>query len=317
MEKVVFGYSLKNISIPGKQEYILRLTHSVSHFINRLRWRAFFFLNPDEGGEGKETFGFKSLRPAPAIDGLKEFEGKLIDLIQNVETKRVKNDVQDTLKKDAEKVRKDEKLYIGADKTTNFYKMDKDSYSELLKKNVTNDYKKAHSDTVDKTNQKQIEIVTKLDLDGRVFATQKKDAYVTIKDHKENYLNDTKCRLLNPTKPELGKISKQKLAKIVAEVKRKSEVNQWRNTDSVITWFRNLRNKERLNFISFDIVNFYPSITEDLLRKAIAWAGSLTTITEEDIEIIFACKESVLYSSSSPWVKREGEEFDVTMGSYD
>ena len=317
MEKVVFGYSLKNISIPGKQEYVLRLTHRVSHFINRLRWRAFFFLNPDEGGEDKETFGFKSLRPAPSIDGLKEFEGKLIDLIQNVETKRVKNDVQDTLKKDAEKVRKDEKLYIGADKTTNFYKMDKDSYSELLKKNVTNDYKKAHSDTVDMTNQKQIEIVTKLDLDDRVFATQKKDAYVTIKDHKENYLNDTKCRLLNPTKPELGKISKQKLAKIVAEVKRKSEVNQWRNTDSVISWFKQLRNKERLNFISFDIVNFYPSITEDLLRRAIAWAGSLTTITEEDTEIIFACKESVLYSNSSPWVKREGEEFDITMGSYD
>ena len=94
---------------------------------------------------------------------------------------------------------KDDKLYIGADKTTNFYKMDKDSYSELLKKNVTNDYKKAPSDTVDKTNKKQIEIVAKLDLDDRVFATQKKDAYVTIKDHKENYLNDTKCRLLNPT----------------------------------------------------------------------------------------------------------------------
>ena len=107
------------------------------------------------------------------------------------------------------------------------------------------------------------------------------------------------------------------MAKIVAEVKRKSEVNQWRNTDSVISLFKQLRNKERLNFISFDIVNFYPSISENLLRRAIAWASSLTTITEEDIEIIFACKESVLYSNSSPWVKREGEEFDVTMGSYD
>ena len=213
MEKVVFGYSLKNVGIPGKQEYILRLTHSVSHFINRLRWRAFFFLNPNEGGEGKETFGFKSLRPAPPTDSLKEFEGKLIDLIQSVETKRVKNDVQETLKKDAEKVRKDDQLYISADKTSNFYKMNKDSYSELLKKNVTNDYKKTHSDTVNKTNQKQIEIVAKLDLDDRVFATQKKDAYITIKDHKENYLNDTKCRLLNPTKPELGKISKKKVGK--------------------------------------------------------------------------------------------------------
>ena len=231
MEKVVFGYSLKNISIPGKQEYVLRLTHSVSHFINRLRWRAFFFLNPNEGGEGKETFGFKSLKPAPSIDGLKDFEGKLIDLIQSVETKRVKNEVQDTLRRDAEKVRNDEKLYISADKTTNFYKMDNHAYNDLLKKNVTNDYKKTHSDTVVKTNEKQIEIVTKLDLDDRVFATQKREAYITIKDHKDNYLNDTKCRLINPTKPELGKISKKKLAKIVVEVREKAKVNQWKNTE--------------------------------------------------------------------------------------
>ena len=219
--------------------------------------------------------------------------------------------------RDAEKVRNDEKLYISADKTTNFYKMDNHAYNDLLKKNVTNDYKKTHSDTVAKTNEKQIEIVTKLDLDDRVFATQKRDAYITIKDHKANYLNDTKCRLINPTKPELGKISKKKLAKIVVEVKEKAKVNQWKNTDSVISWFKSLANKERLNFISFDIVSFYPSISEHLLRRAITWASSLTTITEEDIEIIFACKESVLYSSSSPWVKREGEEFDITMGSYD
>ena len=37
LEQVRFGYSTKNIGIPGKQEYLLRLTHSVSHFINRLR----------------------------------------------------------------------------------------------------------------------------------------------------------------------------------------------------------------------------------------------------------------------------------------
>ena len=94
-------------------------------------------------------------------------------------------------------------------------------------------------------------------------------ACITIKDHKENYQNDTKCRLINPTKPELGKISKQKLAKIVEKVKAVTKVNQWRNTDSVLAWFKELPNKNRLNFISFDIVSFYPSISEDLLRKAI------------------------------------------------
>ena len=69
--------------------------------------------------------------------------------------------------------------------------------------------------------------------------------------------------------------------------------------------------------MSFDIENFYPSISEDLLKKAVSWAGTLVTISEEDKEIIFACKESILYSGNTPWVKREGEEFDITMGSFD
>ena len=183
----------------------------------------------------------------------------------NVETKKVKNPFQEELRRDGEKLRGEKKMFIGADKTVNFYKMDKDTHETLLKKNVTNDYKKTNSDKVDMINDKQKVIVTKLDLEDRVFATSQKEATITIKDHKENYQNDTKCRLINPCKAELGKISKQKLAKIVEQVKTKSKVNQWRNTDSVLSWFKGLNNKQKLNFISFDIVNFYPSISEDLL----------------------------------------------------
>ena len=235
----------------------------------------------------------------------------------NVETKKVKNAFQDKLRRDGEKLRGEKKMYIGADKTKNFYKMTKDTHETLLKKNVTNDYKKTNSDKIDMINEKQKVIVTKLDLEDRVFATSQKEATISIKDHKENYQNDTKCRLINPTKAELGKISKQKLSKIVEQVKTKTNVNQWRNTDSVLTWFKGLNNKERLSFISFDIVSFYPSISEHLLRRAVSWAKTLTTISDEDEEIIFACKESILFNGGVPWVKREGEEFDITMGSYD
>ena len=76
---------MKNICIPGKQEYILRLTHTINKFCNNLRWRVFFFLNPQEGGDSKEKFGF--LRPAPVIDQLNDFQDKLADLIVNVETR--------------------------------------------------------------------------------------------------------------------------------------------------------------------------------------------------------------------------------------
>ena len=65
---------MKNISIPGKQECILRLTHSISKFCNSLRWRVYFFLIPEESGTNKETYGFRSLRPAPTIDQLTDFQ---------------------------------------------------------------------------------------------------------------------------------------------------------------------------------------------------------------------------------------------------
>ena len=55
MEQVNFGYSMKNIGIPGKQEYILRLTHSVNKFCNNLRWRVYFFLFPNEAPAKKVT----------------------------------------------------------------------------------------------------------------------------------------------------------------------------------------------------------------------------------------------------------------------
>jgi len=42
----------------------------------------------------------------------------LIELIRSVETKKVKNGFQEKLKKDAEMIRSDEKMYVSADKTT-------------------------------------------------------------------------------------------------------------------------------------------------------------------------------------------------------
>ena len=38
-------------------------------------------------------------------------------------------------------------------------------------------------------------------------------AFITLKDHKENFENAPKCRLINPAKTNIGKISKQILQK--------------------------------------------------------------------------------------------------------
>ena len=55
-------------------------------------------------------------------------------------------------------------------------------------------------------------------------------------------------------------------------MRAQTQVNQWRNTTEAISWFQSFRNKERKTFLTFDIVDFYTSISEQLLDKSIAWA---------------------------------------------
>ena len=69
--------------------------------------------------------------------------------------------------------------------------------------------------------------------------------------------------------------------------------------------------------MQFDISEFYPSITENLLRESINWAKEYTVITEEDKEVIFTASNSLLYENGKPWKKKNSENlFDITMGSF-
>ena len=58
--------------------------------MRNIRWRTFFFLNPDIKGETKETYGFKSTKSPPPIHELKQFEDGILDLVQNIEFKNPK-----------------------------------------------------------------------------------------------------------------------------------------------------------------------------------------------------------------------------------
>ena len=69
---------------------------------------------------------------------------------------------------------------------------------------------------------------------------------------------------------------------------------------------------------TFDVCNFYPPISEDLLLKALNYASRFTTITQQDRQIITHTKKSLLYHPNSPYTtKNANEMFDVTVGSYD
>ena len=145
-----------------------------------------------------------------------------------------------------------------------------------------------------------------------------KEAFITLKDHKPNFINDPTCRLLNPTKVQSGKISKQILSRVVEELREKTKLQLWKNTDSVIDWFEKLPNKKSLRFVSFDIQDYYGSITKKLFTEAIDWAQGLVNISDEERNIIFKSKGSWLFDGVSNWKKRgNSESFDIQMGAWD
>ena len=96
-----------------------------------------------------------------------------------------------------------------------------------------------------------------------------------------------------------------------------TKLQQWKNTQAVLQWFSDVTDKNDKTFIKFDIVEFYPSISEDLLSKAITFAKSLVTVTAHEESIIWHSRKSLLFSENSSWIKRESGQFDVTMGSFD
>ena len=63
--------------------------------------------------------------------------------------------------------------------------------------------------------------------------------------------------------------------------------------------------------------DFYPSIKETLLIKAINFAEKLVNITNEDKVIVKHARKSLLYDNSESWMKKDSGLFDVSMGAYD
>jgi len=160
-------------------------------------------------------------------------------------------------------------------------------------------------------------IATKLNIADRAECYSKREAYITLKDHKENFPNNPKCRLINPAKSEIGIVSKKLLETIISKVQQKTKCNQWRNTNTVINWFKLIPQKEKCKFLQLDIVEFYPSITSDLLIKSLDFAKSITAIDSDVHTIIMHVRKSLLFDKDNIWTKKSNPLFDVTMGSYD
>ena len=320
MEIFTFEHSLKNIPIPSPTSYKLKLIEKIESVIKRMRWKANFFLRENlTQTEQKEKYGFKTRFCPGQCPELEEFEKDVMNIVRNVKFEKSRDIFQTKLKADIQKITESTKVLVLADKTTNIYELEPDHYKKLLRDNITTTYKKAPEKLENAINSEAKHIAQKLQISDRVELIAKNEAFITIKDHKDNFQSNPTCRLLNPSKSELGKVSKNIVEKIVKNLKDVLNVNQWKNTQSVIEWFNNIQDKQQCQFIQLDIKDFYPTISENTLNKTIEFAKEHININDDEIRIINHCRKSLLFDTdNNTWKKqRSDSSFDVTMGSYD
>ena len=318
MRQFRFDYSLKNIPIPSRDNYLRNLIEKVESVLKRMRWKAHFFLKGEKSQEKTNFFGLPSNKTPPTILELKAFEEDVLKIIENIKFRDTKNNFQESLASDLKKINTSENMFVFADKTRNIYETSLETYNKLLHDNITKTYKRGSEDNISEIDSELKHIADNLSIGNRIECMKKREAFISLKDHKENFENNPKCRLINPAKSDSGKISKLILDKINTQLRTILNVNQWRNTQNVIDWFGNIEEKSRHSFISFDIIDVYPSISENLLDQALSWASNLASISNEDISIIKHARKSLLFSNGKPWTKNNSSNlFDVTMGSYD
>ena len=122
-------------------------------------------------------------------------------------------------------------------------------YKKIVRNNVTKTYRKTPSQLEKAINFEGREIAQNINLDDRIECIAKNNAFVTQEDHKQNFRSGTPC-YLNPCKSELGKISKIILENINKTLLEKLNVNQWKNTETVIQWFRSMSKNQDASLFS-------------------------------------------------------------------
>ena len=108
---------------------------------------------------------------------------------------------------------------MAADKNPNHYIMSAKDADKMLHNHITKSYKLAPEDAPNEVTKEARAIAVELEIADRVPVTVEREAFGTLKDHKDNFENNPKMRLNNPCKPE-GKVSKQLLDPIISTVKK-------------------------------------------------------------------------------------------------
>ena len=70
--------------------------------------------------------------------------------------------------------------------------------------------------------------------------------------------------------------------------------------------------------MQFDIKEFYPSISKNLVCKALDYVKQFKSTTPKNVQLIMHVRKSLLFTDDCTWMKRSKDpSFVVTMGSFD
>ena len=86
-----------------------------------------------------------------------------------------------------------------------------------------------------------------------LLKTQEIERPFSIKDNKEDFPHKISYHLINPSKSDIGKISKPVLDKVNQKLLLVTEVNQWKNSRSVIEWFKNIRSNASFLYLTLKV----------------------------------------------------------------
>ena len=82
---------------------------------------------------------------------------------------------------------------VFGDKSTNLYQMLNTDYNRLLGNKITSNYRKCDSGVKYKVDKETKEIAKSLDFSKKMECYANGPAFITVKDRKPNFRNNTKC----------------------------------------------------------------------------------------------------------------------------
>ena len=219
-----------------------------------------------------ETFQLKSKHHPCQLRKLDNFEKDLFKVVASLKFRKLNDSFQEKMRPDISEIKSSLNVFIFTQKASNIYKAARREYNKVLKVNITKFYKKS-TDRIEKAiNMEAKNLAKKIQLSDRTKCLAKSPAFITLKDHKDNFQSSLHCRLINPSKNELGIVSKSILENINQHLVKLLHANQWKNSVSVIEWFRNIEDKKNCTVIKFNIGELYRLITETIPDKALLFA---------------------------------------------